>query len=400
MKVAIVTVLYKRMIDDFYTHHADATSLSYEAHKELFDSDMSFWASGWARALRKRGYEVLTITINASELLNQWARENTVASRESRTIALEQIVRFKPDILWYDYFDVALLRQIKDSVPSLRATIGWSGSAIVNFDVFREVRFVLSCAPEVVQRLNDHGLAAYHLHHAFDPAVLDSIEMRTKSIGLSFVGQIVRGGQYHGKREQLLRQLSRECDLSIFSTSSQYDTKDILLIPVLQLAYMVVQPVHWLRIEHFFSRFERFRKLLDLRELPGFPYDRALKPSLKPPVFGTRMFQCLADSQVVLNVHADSSPRFASNMRLFETTGIGSCLLTDRKENISQLFEENTEIVTYESIDDCIEKARWLAQHSSEAGRIAQQGQIRTLRDHTFDVRSEKLINYFERALQ
>ena len=68
----------------------------------------------------------------------------------------------------------------------------------------------------------------------------------------------------------------------------------------------------------------------------------ALAARSHPPLFGLDMFQGLRDSQVTLNTHIDISPRSASNMRLFEATGAGSCLLTDRKENLDwTLFEED-----------------------------------------------------------
>ena len=42
-------------------------------------------------------------------------------------------------------------------------------------------------------------------------------------------------------------------------------------------------------------------------------------------------------------------------MRLYEATGMGSLLLTDRKDNLRQLFEEDHEIVTYESKEEALD---------------------------------------------
>ncbi|MDQ3755068.1 MAG: glycosyltransferase, partial [Acidobacteriota bacterium] len=80
----------------------------------------------------------------------------------------------------------------------------------------------------------------------------------------------------------------------------------------------------------------------------------------------------------------DISPVSASNMRLFEATGVGSCLLTDWRANISTLFEPDREVVTYRNAEECIEKATYLLDHESERQQIARAGQRRTLREHTY----------------
>ena len=103
------------------------------------------------------------------------------------------------------------------------------------------------------------------------------------------------------------------------------------------------------------------------------------------------MFQVLRDSRISFNSHIDISPRSASNMRLFEATGVGSCLITDWKENLSDIFEPESEVVTYRSAEECVEKVRWLLDHPKEREQIAAQGQARTLKDHTFARRAELL---------
>ena len=71
-------------------------------------------------------------------------------------------------------------------------------------------------------------------------------------------------------------------------------------------------------------------------------------------------------------------------MRLFEVTGVGTCLLTDWKKNIGELFEPDKEIVTYSSLEECSEKVKWLRNNPKACKEIAEAGQARCLRDHTF----------------
>ena len=96
------------------------------------------------------------------------------------------------------------------------------------------------------------------------------------------------------------------------------------------------------------------------------------------------MYQTLRNSRLTWNFHIDLSPISANNLRLYEATGIGTCLVTDWKQNLSQLFEPDREVVTYRSVEECAEKVRWLLEHTSERDSIARAGQARTLKDHTF----------------
>jgi spore maturation protein CgeB len=78
-------------------------------------------------------------------------------------------------------------------------------------------------------------------------------------------------------------------------------------------------------------------------------------------------------------------------MRLFEATGAGACLVTDAKSDHAEVFTPDSEVVTYASTAECIEKVRWLIEHPAAAREIARRGQERTFRDHTFAQRAVQL---------
>jgi spore maturation protein CgeB len=111
------------------------------------------------------------------------------------------------------------------------------------------------------------------------------------------------------------------------------------------------------------------------------------------------MYETVRDAKVTLNIHADSSDRYASNMRLFEVTGVGGCLLTDWKPNLGELFALDREVVAYRSPAECIEKARWLLEHPDARAAIAKAGQARTLRSHTFAHRAGRFAEIVKAAL-
>ncbi len=86
-------------------------------------------------------------------------------------------------------------------------------------------------------------------------------------------------------------------------------------------------------------------------------------------------------------------------MRLFETTGVGACLLTDWKENLSDLFEPDKEVLTYRTAEECVEKVNYILEHEAERRSIAAAGQRRTLREHNFEKRAVLIDEIIRRAL-
>ncbi|MBK7501080.1 MAG: glycosyltransferase family 1 protein [Ignavibacteriales bacterium] len=52
------------------------------------------------------------------------------------------------------------------------------------------------------------------------------------------------------------------------------------------------------------------------------------------------------------------------------------------QKNISDFFEPDKEVVTYNSSEECVEKVNWLLLHPNELKQIADAGQKRTLKIH------------------
>lgn len=100
-------------------------------------------------------------------------------------------------------------------------------------------------------------------------------------------------------------------------------------------------------------------------------------------VLGVDYFDVLNNSRVTFNKHTDHNNGIVGNLRMFEATGMGACLLTDNGRNINDLFEPGKEIVTYSSVDEAVEKVIYLLDHEDERVEIARAGQKKTLMDHT-----------------
>lgn len=402
MRLVKITSAYPGYLKQFYARRPGGALLSYEEQKKALDQDAFGWADFWSHALTPLGYEVLEITRNAGPLQEAWARENGVEEGMAPAgIVLEQVKRFRPDILWYDDTDEALLRGLRDTVPSLRLVLGWVGSAIPARGAWRYMNLILSCAPESVAVMEGAGHAAAHLHHGFDPRVPGRLADRGKTLDVSFIGQIVRSGGVHRHREEFLEKVAQGTSLEIFSPSAGFTWRDDVTSAVKSLVYRSAHALRTAGIPaSWISAIPLAGGALRWQACPVSPVNRRLKRFLRPPAFGLDMFQVIRDSRMTLNIHADSSPRFASNMRLFETTGVGTCLVTDWRENLHELFAPDSEVVTYRSAEECMEKVVWLLENPREREEIAMAGMRRTLREHTFEQRAVELDRIIRRALE
>ena len=88
------------------------------------------------------------------------------------------------------------------------------------------------------------------------------------------------------------------------------------------------------------------------------------------------------------------------NMRVFETMGTKTCLLTDDIPDIKDLFEDGKHLVLFSSIDEAVEKMKWLLEDDTVRNSIATTGYQEVLSKHTYKHRAEQMLkvclNYSE----
>jgi len=107
---------------------------------------------------------------------------------------------------------------------------------------------------------------------------------------------------------------------------------------------------------------------------------------------GKRYAQVMRQTKIGVNV-MNMQCRGASNLRTFETTGLGTMLLTEySEEQARDLFVEDREIVCFRSPEELREKAKYYLQHEVERRQIALAGQQRTMREHTLKHRIESIL--------
>ena len=404
MKLLHITSVYPDYAERFYAARPGLEEKSYGQQLDTLFCDAFAWADAWKNALEPIGYDVQEGVLNVMPLQAAWARENLPTLfriADHGAIAVEQIRKFAPDILWFDHHDAGLLARIREQVPAIRLVLGWVGSAMPQQNAFAHCDMVLSCSRESVERLAALGHRSAELHHGFDARILSRLGRPERSDEFIFIGQLLRGTEFHLAREKLLEEIVEALPLKIFSpTFSIGSPRGVkrLIKECIAAGYEALRAVGGGALA------SRLLRVTGRSEDWLFPVAPSVNPKLATHmaqgIYGLRMYQAVRDARVTLNIHADSSDRYASNMRLFEVTGVGGCLLTDWKPNLRELFNLDEEVVAYRSAAEAVEKAQWLLQHAEARNAIARAGQARTLRDHTFGHRAGRFHQIVTSALR
>jgi spore maturation protein CgeB len=392
-RVVKVTTFYRDFLRDYYVKHPEVPALSYDEQYRLLMEQGYGWSDFYARELRKTGVEAFEIVSNAGPLQQAWAREHglDVAGRE---IVTEQIKDLRPDVVFLQdsyIFHGEWVTRLRELVPSVKFVIGWvcapfSDAVLAQFKPF-DATFV--CSPEFKQRLERFGMQTYELHHAFEPSLLPRIAEQNAypAVDFIFTGSIISGTGYHDMRQLLLEHLiESKTSIDLYAHIPRISDTDLLMR---RSAYIVSRGLEAVGLKHLARTLPFIGKAYGLQEMPGRPkHIEKLLAIAKPPVYGLEMFKALSRSRIGFNNHGEVAGAYAANVRLFEITGVGACMLTDWKKNIGEFFEEDKEVVTYRTAEECVEKVHWLLDHPTACAAIAQAGQARTLRDYTFQRRA------------
>lgn len=98
-------------------------------------------------------------------------------------------------------------------------------------------------------------------------------------------------------------------------------------------------------------------------------------------------------SKIVINLHTWFGRfNYGVNPRLTEAAGCRSFQLVDHKEEIEQLFDLNTEMATFRSLDGFADRALYYLNETGEREKMAHAAWERSMDEHTYRHRLEKIL--------
>jgi spore maturation protein CgeB len=373
----IVNADYPGFLELLYSSHPGLDQAAYDEQMQVRTASLFGVADFYPRNLAQLGHPALEVYLNNRCLQEAWARERGVpVSRSPKPkvvlrrgvvpwlvrdhsgwmteLLRAQIEAFRPDVLLTHSLTDVPTKFWTSMRNHYRLLVGQIASPLADDIDLSPFDLMLSSLPNFVERFRAAGLRAELSRLAFDPTVLTRLEETPTTsaeppIDVSFVGSL---SPHHAGRHAWLEDLCRRAPVQVWGQG--------------------------------------------IDSLPG---DSAIRGAYRGPAWGLEMYRVLARSRISLNYHIELSGLYANNMRLYETTGVGTLMLTDWKQNLHEMFEPGAEVATYRSADECIQQIDHLLSHDSERCRIAEAGQARTLRDHTYHSRMAELVALVEKLL-
>jgi len=394
-----ISTMYDGYLNSFYDRHPDISHLSYEDHLKILMEETTEFAGSYLRNFRKAGIEADCVVCNDMGLQKKWCIEKGLKTGNSLEILLDQIKSYLPEVLWVENLSFVtsdFLNNVRQEVPSVRLIAANHGSPFNSkvLESMKGVDFVITCTPGLKSTIEEMGKKSFLVYHGFDTEQLKWLDEKyaVPENDFIFSGSLITGGDFHAQRIHLIEKLVSEnipIDLYVNLESK-------FRIRAKQSIYYLSELINKIGLAKSLGKIS----LLQYGKTLVNSYSDNLLRNIKPPVFGPNMLNLFNKSKIVLNFHIGIAGDWAGNMRMFEVTGVGSCLLTDNKRNMPDLFDIGREVVVYDNENDCVEKVKWLLEHDGERKQIARSGQQRTLNFHTVEKRCESIIEIMSSELR
>ena len=409
---------------------------TYQDVLKFLETQGTVYSTGLVVALRELGIDASQIYADSLLLQQAWWREfvGTPLPETLTEIVLKQIEIIKPDILYFQddaSMPIAVRKELKSRFPFIRKILMYKGYPN-HLNQLRDVDHFFAGVPFMVDIARKEGLSTELMYHSFDHQIAErfaSDKDHKISHEFTFFGASGAGNPGHRNRYWSLFQLFQETPLEAWLDETgawkpltkipwmeQTRTQIIDWVESLlthlpnQTAYYTHRMVEGYGFPKWIKAFGeriRTRQNLDrqMREL-GIHFDKphpriGLGPMfperVHPPVFGQELYQKLHESLVTFNIHTDAALGYAANMRLFEGGGAGACLLTDNGKNMRDLFEPDTEVITYNNLEECEEKLQYLLSRPSEARAIGMRAQKKVLSHHSSRQRAQQIKSYLDK---
>ena len=388
MKIAFLSSIYPKHAEQIYRENPDLKYKTSDEQMEFIRWHALSSYVRWTELLEEKGFQICGFNHNLPEVSLAWAKENKFTPKLNNSIfeiGLEKIKRFRPNIIFIfaplDYKCNGFIDELIYSLSKKPKLIAWYGANCGDEEIFRSYDLTLSNSKHLVNSLRKKDIKSDFLQHSFDPIILDKIIIPEKRINkVAFFGNLDVTTDDFRERTKLLEGISKKTNLiDIYGDHSKPTRKErskhSLLVSRQKISSSINQ----------FLPNKRFEYWSDKQNLPPSPWmlEKKFCSRITPPLYGQQMLQKLSSYSIALNYHNRHTGDYACNMRLFEATGLGCTLLTDSKKDLSEYFDIDSEILTYSSKDEAIEKISYLKENPNKAEQIRSAGQLKCLNNHT-----------------
>ena len=371
MKFIIIDTYYPKFLKNIYHKHTNLHNKKYSQQLKFLLGQNFGTSNFYSQNLKKLGHQTQDIIANNRPLQFQWAKENHLEMKEPRffswlqtlpllhrflgrpkwvqRIVLEQIKQAKPDIVYVQDLSILNPNTLKEVKQHAKLLVGQIACPLPAKDNLRAFDLILTSFPHYVKRFRKMGINSEYFKIAFESKILKKIGNQKRQYDVTFIGSFTPS---HQKGIRLLESVAKEIPVNIWGQGKQFLS-------------------------------------------PQSP----LRQRWQGEAWGLDMYQKLAQSKMVINRHIGVAENYANNMRLYESTGMGAMLITDKKKNLNDLFKVGKEVVEYTNSKDLIKKIKYFLNHENERVKIALAGQKRTIKDHKYENRMNELVKIIKKYI-
>lgn len=361
-KILLVQTNYPGFLKAFESENSSIKN--YLTLKKHWDIQMFGQGSFYSVHLNQMGWDSQEIIANSYLLQSAWMKKqklglpkselpftkylpesikNLIGSRSwIKEALIKQIEVLQPEVLYMHDLTLLTVDDIKRIRPYIKVLAGQIACPLpLDTRPLKLFDLIISSFPHYVKMFRSWGIDSEYLQWCFEPTVLDELKKGKKKYKVSFIGGY---SSAHSQGNKIFEEVASMIPIDFWGYGAGSLAKD--------------SPI--------------------LKNYHG-------------EIWGKQMYQVMRDSEIVINRHINVAGNIANNMRMFDVTGVGSLLLTDKKPNMKEFFDVGRECVTYSSPSDLIKKLKHYLKNKNETIKISKAGQKRTLRDHTYQNRMETL---------
>jgi spore maturation protein CgeB len=367
LRVLILNTDYEAFLEDLYAEHPGLAEQSYDEQMAARNRSLFGVADFYSEGLKANGLEAADIHLNNRAMQLRWAMEHgiTIDPRSigarvrrlfgrdkftaqlaampdwMRNVMIAQIEAFRPDVILNQamhFVGAGSLRSLAGKRCLLVGQIAapWHGPEDdLGYDL------IVTSLPNFVRQFESRGIKTLYNQLGFAPNVLANVPEGERDLAVTFVGTL---SAHHAERIGLLEYLAERTRLHVWG--------------------------------------------MGIEELSD---QSPIRRCHRGQAWGAGMFSIFRRSQIVINQHIGVAGAFANNMRLYEATGCGATLVTDRKSNLQELFDVGSEVVDYSDPTECLARVEELINEPARCAEIGRKGQVRTCSSHTYVQRTAEL---------
>jgi len=372
LKFLRISNLYPEVLNNFKRKYPDINKKNYNEILSLLHLERYSVSNFYSIYLNKLNYKCTEIISNADFLQKKWADQYCKVSYKNSNFLFKQINYYKPNILFIgnshlcnkDFIEK--LREIK----SIKLILAFHCAPFNNvvYNNLKNVDAAITCTLGYQKKINNFiKKKVLFLPHAYYKQKF--IEKNNeRDIDITFIGSIFFDNALHIDRINLVYKLLKNFNNTYISInfSNFFLIRYILFV-----------------LEIFFSSNLLRNTSLIYKLLFIFLF-------AKKPVFGKEMYQIFQRTKIVINMHIKDTD-YAGNMRIFEATGCGCLLLTDKKKGYESFFKLNKEIIVFNNVNDLIYKCRFFLKNNKLLIKIAKRGFQKTINKHNYFLRAKKI---------